>query len=186
MDVFPRACTRPFCCLRPVHVYLRHWTWLHVPAPARSSVYDLFTCVYALGRCSVRLFRPLPVSTPCAFVCTPLDVGPRACTGPFRCVRPVHVCVLPWTWLTCLYRRVRPVHVLDVAPRAGTGLFRRVRAVHVCVGPWACLYVPLPAGSQCTACTRVGTVLDVAPRTCTGPFLRVRPVHVCVPARSGM
>ena len=68
------------------------WTWPHVPVPAHFGVYESgrgFTCVH----------RPGSVCTPGVCVCTRLNDVPRAHAGPFRHVRPVHVCPRVWTGL---------------------------------------------------------------------------------------
>ena len=107
---------------------------------------------------------PTPLYTHCAHVCMPLDVHPRACTGPFRCVRPVYMSVRLWT---C-------IHVPVQALFGVCFLFTCVYAS----GPASrCLYRPL---SLCTPCLCECTPLDVHPRTDASPFPCVLPVYVCV------
>ena len=146
-------------------------TCIHVPALALFGVYDLCTCVYAFGRASTCLFRPLSVCTSCARVCIPLDVHSRDGSSPFRCERPVylrHVYLRLWTcihvpvpaFLVCTLC-ARVFMPLDVHPRPCTGLFRWIRLdmhpltriglfrfvhpVHAPVRLWMLNHVPVPA-----------------------------------------
>ena len=98
---------------------------------ARSGEYVRCTRVYAPGLGYTYLYRPVPVCTPCACVCPPLDVTPRTYTGLLPCVSPVHVCIL-----------------LDVVPRAGTGAFQGVRSVPMRVRPWTWIYRPVSVRSS--------------------------------------
>ena len=113
LNVHLRASTGPCGCVRPLYVSVHLWTCIHVPVPALFGVYSLCKCVYASGRASTRLYRSFSVCTPCARVSTPLDVHPRAYTGPFLCVRHVHVCVRLWTF----------IHVPVPAPLGVNALF---------------------------------------------------------------
>ena len=120
-DEYPRAWDGIVQCIRPVHVPVRPWTWIHVSEPSLFGVFAQCTWLYATGRgstclsphfsvCSpsARGCTPLdvdspacachfPVNSPCARGCTPLDVDPRGWVGPFRCVRPAYVAVPPST-----------------------------------------------------------------------------------------
>ena len=98
-DVDPRASTGPFWCVGPVHVAESLRTWINLPVPALVGVFALFTWLYESGRGSTWLCRPFSVCSPCSRGCTPPDVDPRGCAGPFRCVRPVHVTVRLRTYI---------------------------------------------------------------------------------------
>ena len=145
LDVHPSACTCPFQCVHPVYVCVRLWTCIHVSVPAFIRVYALCTCVYASGRVSTYRYQPFSVCKPSARVCRPLDVHPRACTGLFQCLRPVHVCVHLWTCIHVSVLALFAVYTLFISfARAST-----------------CRYRPFLV---CTPCLCVCAPLDVHPR----------------------
>ena len=160
----PRVCTGLFRCVRLVHVCVHLWTFIHVPVPPHFGVYALCTCVNASGRSSTCLYRPFSVCTPCACVCTPLDVHPRLCTGFFRCLRPLNVCVC---LCTCI----------QVPVQALLGVYFLCTCVYAFIRASTCLYRPFLV---CTHSAHVCMTLDVHSRTCTGFFRCVHPVHVPV------
>ena len=188
LDVHPRACSDHFRYVRPVHVFVLGCTYFHVPLLAFFGMYALCRCVYASGGASTCLYRPFSVCTLCARVCTLLDVHPRGCNGPFRCIRPVHVCVRFFTCihlpLPALLQCVRPVHVcvrvwpcIHVAVPSLFGVYAMCTCVHGSRRAFTCLCRPISVSSPFP---RVCTRLDVHPRDCTCPFGCVRPLHVCV------
>ena len=183
LNVPHRASTGPFRSVRPVYVCVRVGTCLHVPVPARFGV-------YAFGRGSTCMYRPVSVCTPCTRVCMLLHRAPRACTCPFLGVRPVRVGVRVWTWhnvpvparfevyaqCTCMYGsgrgskypsgRFRCVHVwtwLHVPVTARFGMYAQCAWVCASGRGTTCLYqtVSVFVPNACV-CTR----LDVAPRAC--------------------
>ena len=91
VDVYPCGCIGPFRCVGPVHKLLRLWKWIHLSVPALFGVLALCTCLYPSGCGSTWLYHHFSLCRPCARALTPLDVEPRACIDPFRCVGPVHV-----------------------------------------------------------------------------------------------
>ena len=117
--------------------------------------------MYASGRRLTCLYRPFFVCSPSACGSTHLDVDPRACTGPFLCVRPLHVGVRLWDWI-------------DVPVRALFDVFA------VCTWVYASgrlATYPYRPFSVCWPCARGCMPMDVA---CTGPFRYVGPVNVVI------
>ena len=150
LDVVPRPCTFPFRCVRPVHVAVLLWTLIHMPLPALFGVFAFCTLVYATGRRSTCPYGPFSVFSPCARVFMPPKVDPRACTGPFRCLRSVYGGVCLWTLIEVpipdfygVFAMCTWVYASRCGSRACTGPFRCVHPVHVVypTGPvFTCLY----------------------------------------------
>ena len=152
-EVDPRASAGHFRCVRPVDVGLCVRTWNQVPVPDLFSVYALFTRVCTHG--SFLWVRN------CERVGTR---EPRACTGPFRCLHPVYVCVRVGTWI-----------------HACAGPFRCVRLMYVCVRVPTWIYVPVPAFFGVYALCTCGYASGRVSTCLYGPFrcLRVRTwIHV--------
>ena len=164
LDAHACACAGPFRCVRRTHVCVDFLTCVHVHVLAVFGMYTLFMCVYAFGRASTCQFRPFSVCTQCLCVCTPLDVHPCAVSSPFRCVRPVHVCMHLWT---CIHV---PEPALSCVNTLCTWVYASGRAS-------TCLHWPF---SVCTSCARVCTPVDVHPRTGTGRVGWVHPLEGCV------
>ena len=82
----PLACPSIIRGAAPVYVPVRLLGWIHVPLPALSAC-----------RSYARAY-------------TPLDLVPRACTGRFRCLGPLHVFVRLWP-LFCVVRVHEPVRL---------------------------------------------------------------------------
>ena len=189
LDVAPRACTDPFRCLRPVHVCVRVRTWLHVPVPAFFRVNALCTWVHASGSgFHGPVQAHIGVYALCTCVCARLDVAPRACTGNFRCVLPVHVCVCVWTLLHVPMPALSGVYALCTyayaSERRSMCMYRPLSVGTPCARVTTRRHVAQRAGTGTFPCVRpvhVCTSRDVAPYTCTGPFPYVRPVHVDTP-----
>ena len=138
-----------------MHVHVRVWTCIHVPVP------------------------PFLVCSPCARVCTCVDVHPRDCTGPPRCLSPLHLCVRV---LTCIHVTVPAlfgVYVLCTCVYASArgGVDTPCTCVYASGRASTSLYLPFLV---CTPCTRLCARLDERPRVCTGPLPCASPVHVCV------
>ena len=154
MDVYTRAFTSPFRCVRTVHVGVSLWTWVNVPVPAPFGVLVLSTCVYASQRGSTYLYRPFSVRSPCS-----RSRGVRLWTCIHVPVPELFSVLALCTWLnasgrgcTCLYRPfpvcspcAREYSPLEVEPRACTGPLRWVRPVLVGVPLWTWIHVPVPA-----------------------------------------
>ena len=91
-------------------------------------------------------------------------MDPRACTGPFRCVGPLHVAIRLWTWIHV------PVPALF-------GVFALCTLVYATGRVNTYLYWPF---SMCSPGSRGCTPLDEDQRACTGPFQSLILVHVGV------
>ena len=163
-DLAPHAPTGPFRRVRPVHVCVGVKTEIHVPAPSLIGVYALGTYAYLSERGSTCPYRPFSVRTPFVRACKRLNGEPRACTGQFQCLRPVHRRARACTW----------IHVLVPAP---FHVYTLCTCVHASGRGTTCLYRPVPA---CTSCKRACSCPKFTPRACSGPFRCLGSMHECV------
>ena len=171
-----------------MHVCVRPWTCIQVPVLALFCKCTLFTRLCAFERASTCLCRPFSENTPCARVCVPLDVHPRACFGLFLCVRRVHIVfrhlVLHLGARNCPFRCVHPVHApvrlrtcINVPVPALFGVYALFTCLYAYRRASTCQYLSI---SVCKPCFCVCTPLDVPPRAITVLFLCVHPVYACV------
>ena len=107
------------------------------------------------------LCAPFWVCSPCERGCTPLNVDTRAWAGTFRCVGPVHVTVLPCTWIQV------PVPAIFGVFALCTWLYDPGRGS-------TCWGSPFSVSSPCS---RGSTPVDVDPRGRDGYFWCVCAVY---------